>query len=1262
MSGFTALAERLARAGHSGAEVLVGTISRIFTPLLDVTCSYGGDVLKFGGDALLLFFDGADHLPRACAAADGMRRALRRVGTVQVGTRSVTLRMSQGLHSGTFDFFLVGSRHAELVVAGAAATTTVQMEAAAAAQEILLSASAAAELDERLTVAHDSGGRLLRLAPKVRVAQQESFAPAGEPQVLERFVPLAVRGRLDSIVSESEHRQATVAFLHFTGVDALLEEQGPEEVHRRLHALTNTVVEASAEFGVCILCTDVGPDGGKFMLASGVPEAQEDADERMLRAAHAVVQTDVGLPVRVGVNRGHVYGGAVGAPTRFTYSTMGDAVNLAARVMGKAAPRQLLATADVIARCAERFAVAPLPAFMVKGKSQPVQAFAVGEPIRGARRRSVDQPFVGRLEYVERYASAHARAWSGSGSVIELVGDPGVGKSRLLREATARLEAAFRVEVQCDHYESSTAYSSARALLTGALGLQEGVQADAVVSVVRQRVLAAAPAVEPWLPLLGDILDVRWPPTPEASSLAPRLRRQRLGEVVRKVLRAVLPVGSVVVIADSFWMDEASADLLVPLLDMVEQSGWLVCLSRRPESTGLHAGRGYAADVLTLSPLPRDHSLALLLIADDSLTPHTAEQLLERAAGNPLFLLQLGAATAAGADLEALPDDVAAMVASRIDRLLPEDRRLLRYCAVLGSRFLEQELKDAVGDLVGRDVHRDDWDRLAAFVHRDDDGALRFENELFRKVAYEALPFAARRRAHAAAGEVLEGAGAEDRLELLSLHFHHAQHYDKSWHYSRRAGDRALRMYANQEAVELYRRAGEAWRFVASANSDDLAHVCEAMGDALEVTAQYREASQTYRRARRLTAGDARREIRLMLKEGVVRERLGRYPAAVRWYRRGLRQVETLREAADGEVVAKLLVAMAATRFRQGRLEECVSWAERAASAAEAAGHRATQAHSYFLLDSALTDLGRSESQLYRLRALPIYEELGDLVGQANVLNNLGINAYYEGRWDEAVELYEQSRERRVRAGDVMGAATAANNIAEILSDQGHTAEAEVLFREAGRVFRCAGYSIGEALVRSNLGRTAGRAGRYDEAHQLLNEALSAFRTIGAGVFVIETQARMAELLLARDDVAGARALAEAVLPAAVGAEAAVARTMLERIRGLCLARQGRLSEGRSLLITSVQRAESAGAEFELSVSLHVLACIEESMELPRARERRAASTRVLERLEVHNLGCYAMCDGPLAPPGGSDRDCLSGAGHSAGPPDPSRRSIQEVG
>ena len=743
--------------------------------------------------------------------------------------------------------------------------------------------------------------------------------------------------------------------------------------------------------------------------------------------------------------------------------------------------------------------------------------------------------------------------------------------------------------------------------------------------------LPTAPDLAPWLPLLGDVLDVELPETEELSFLLPRLRRQRLRDVTRQVLRAVLGTGTLIVIEDSFWIDEASADLLAPVLAGVRDRGWLVCLTRRPHNTGLYVGLGYDADVLELPPLSPEDSLLLLTHADESITPHVASTLAARAGGNPLFLLQLGAASGAGADLDNLPDDIEAMVASRIDRLAPNDRRVLRYASVLGMRFSESDLMLTVGDLLPHRPTAEDWDRLAGFVRHDTEGVLRFENELLRKVAYEALPFAARRRAHASAGQVLETKKNEDHLELLSLHFHHAQSYQKAWQYSREAGDRAAGLYANLEAVELYRRAVEAWRHLPAASRDDLAHVCEALGDALEVTSQYDAASRAYVRARQVGGSDAERGLRLMLKEGVVRERLGHYTSAIRWYGRALRQLDGQATGSAGVIQAKLLASMAATRFRQGKLEECVHWAEQAARAAEAAGHRATQAHAYFLLDSALTDLGREERELYRSRALPIYEEMGDLIGQANVLNNLGINAYYEGRWDTALELYEQSRDRRVRAGDVMGAATIANNIAEILSDQGRTEEAEALFKDAGRVFRSLGYTIGSALAQSNLGRAAGRAGRHVEAHEHLHEALRTFTHLGAAMFILETRARKAEVLLSEGDISGALALADSVLPMAEGAEAAVAHTMLTRIRGLCLALEGQLQPGRDVLITSVQTAEAAGADFELAISLRALAFVEQAMELPRAAERLSASRDVLDRLEVTDLGSYRLCEQPFS-------------------------------
>ncbi len=147
--------------------------------------------------------------------------------------------------------------------------------------------------------------------------------------------------------------------------------------------------------------------------------------------------------------------------------------------------------------------------------------------------------------------------------------------------------------------------------------------------------------------------------------------------------------------------------------------------------------------------------------------------------------------------------------------------------------------------------------------------------------------------------------------------------------------------------------------------------------------------------------------------------------------------------------------------------------------------------------------------------ALPIYEELGDLLGQANALNNLGIDAYYEGRWDEALAHYGRSRAARDRIGDVVGAATIANNIAEILSDQGRIDEAEAELREVRTICEAAGSLLMTAVADANLGRAASRAGRVDEAGELLYAAITSLREIDAGIgFVVEVQARLAEAAL----------------------------------------------------------------------------------------------------------------------------------------------------
>ena len=234
------------------------------------------------------------------------------------------------------------------------------------------------------------------------------------------------------------------------------------------------------------------------------------------------------------------------------------------------------------------------------------------------------------------------------------------------------------------------------------------------------------------------------------------------------------------------------------------------------------------------------------------------------------------------------------------------------------------------------------------------------------------------------------------------------------------------------------------------------------LADELELNGRFDEADAAPTIARRHRR-DLEASVRLLRKEGVIRERQGKYSQALRWYGRGLAAIGDLTAEATPRDARRAILrsAYAGVRFRQGRLWDTVRWARRAEAAAKDLDDPRMRAHSAYLLMTAYGVLRRPEVVEYRDVALPLFEQLGDWMYQGNVLNNLGVDAKEEGRWSEALELYERSRVARQEAGDVIGAAITMHNIGEILSDQGHLDEAQEHFESALRSWRRAGYAMG---------------------------------------------------------------------------------------------------------------------------------------------------------------------------------------------------------
>ena len=373
------MSERLSSQGEEGAEEVTDVMNATFEALLDVAYAEGGGLLKFGGDALLLLYDDEDHAPRAARAAFEMRRTLRAIGRPRTSVGAVQLKMHAGLHTGRFQFFLVGESHRELLVAGPAASRTVEMEAASEAGEILLSPETAMLLHADTLGAEKGPGRLLRGAPDVRgeLVPLPDVARAPDrgrgPRAL---APPAARGRPARRGAQTRGDRVRSVRRNRRGD----RHRGARGCSRGARALVARTIQAAAdEHQVTFLESDVDVDGGRIVLVSGAPQTFGDDEERMLRTVRAVMDAGVPLPLQIGVSEGRVFTGQVGASYRRTYTVLGDTAALAARLMARAGEDEIWVSSTALARGGARFAATELEPLQLKGKSEPVHAVVLGE-------------------------------------------------------------------------------------------------------------------------------------------------------------------------------------------------------------------------------------------------------------------------------------------------------------------------------------------------------------------------------------------------------------------------------------------------------------------------------------------------------------------------------------------------------------------------------------------------------------------------------------------------------------------------------------------------------------------------------------------------------------------------------------------------------------------------------------------------------------------------------------------------------------------
>lgn len=1183
ISGFTALSEKLARRGRIGAEELTEVLDHVFGRMLTVAYDRGGSLLKFGGDALLLMFVGADHPVQACSAAVEMRTVLRDARAYRTSAGRLDLKMSVGIHRGLVHAFRVGASHRELIVSGPAASMTTEMEETATAGEILVSPATAAALPPNSCSGTKGGGHLL--AWRRAKAPGPGWSPrvTSDPTVLEAATPVALRDHLGGARPEPEHHIATVGFLKFRGVDALMASGGPDAVADALDTLVVAVQQAVDAEGVTFLASDIDADGGKIIVVGGVPVVQEDDEGRVLRAARRIIDSAGPLQVQMGLNRGHVYVGEVGTDFRATYTIMGDTVNLAARLMAAAAPGELYATPSVLDHSLTLFETTPLEPFHVKGKQHPVQAYRVGaETARRPAERRRGLPFVGRAAERAELHTALEDLRTGAGRAVAVVGERGVGKSRLVDEVVRTLDGIHHFEIRAEPYGAATPYRPLRDPLRLLLGIEPG-EPDDMCRQLRAAVTRLLPHRLSLLALVGDVTMIPEPDGPEVALIDPQFRHDRTADVLIELLEHLCPGPLLIEVEDAHHMDASTAHVLARVASETDHRPWLVLTTRQPGAGSL----GEAERQLALGPLADDEAREMVLMATERapLRPHDVETIVRRAGGLPLFLEGIIGAVRASGGFDDLPESIDAVVSARLDALPPLPRRLLLFSSVLGLSFrtsILARLVEAEGIRVDAATRRS----LSEFLEPVEAGRLRFRHAMIRDVAYEGLSYRRRRELHRRAGEAVEeaaGAHTDEQADTLALHFFLAQDNRRAWHYSLVAGRIAHDACANPEAVAHYRRALESARRLREIDDRAVADVWVALGDVSERSGHYEDSVAAYRRAARLV-DDQYRRLDLTAKRAMVRRHSASYRAALRETALGLKQVGLDLTAAGQRAQARLLVERSSVRRYQQRPAEALPLAVEAERLARNVGDLETLALALVSVGWAQRMLGHGDGITNYEEALDIFERLGDMAGVALVSNNLGGEAYFEGRWDLAVQAYQRSLEAELRNGNDVAAAIPAGNIAEVLISQGRLDEAEPLLVDAIRVMRASGYPAA-GFFETELARLHIHRGDYAAAEALLDRITAEGLATDEPASVLNAAIQRADSVLRQGNVTDALSLLDQITERA-GEMAEVLAPVLGRLRAAALVSLGRSAEAVEQVDLALEHARRQGLLYDQALLL----------------------------------------------------------------------------
>jgi len=1123
VSGFTPLTEALVAGlgARRGAEELTRLLNAVYTGLVSRVHHFGGSIACYIGDALIGFFPG-DVGVRGVACALQMQRAMKQFQAIAApqGGR-VSLTMKAAVAAGPVRRYLIGDPEIQLldVLVGATVDRLAEGERLAERGEVIASPE----------VARKAGAHLMVGTWRGRFAVVEGLRGNVEPTpwpdlpsrglTSERLRPYLlgpVHERVQAGQGEflGELRPVSVLFFRFTGID--YDEDATAASN--LDAFTKWVQGVAARYGGHVLLLTTADKGSHLYVVFGALEAHEDDPQRALAAAMELEAPPAGLDfitgTQIGVSHGRARVGVYGSKSRRTYGALGDAVNLAARLMSAAPVGEIRCSETVHEIAKGQWAFDALPPVELKGIDRPQPVY---RPIGREESGTVDvvTRLVGRRAELGVIRKTSKDVEAGARRILLIEGEAGIGKSRLVEELRRLASGSGSTCLigAADSIEQHTPYRVWRTLLRGLFELETGGDPSTQRGLILERLVAIDPTYVDRAPLLNDVLGLGFPESRTTSGFEPEVRQESLSALIGELLVDRTNAGPVtLIVEDAHWLDSLSWELVVSAARALANRPVLFVVTHRPyadvvpaQHAALAQMRG--AEKLPLGALPPEETVALaaarLGLESPVLPEDVGALLVERAEGNPFFAVELiealrdrglltiengACAVVGGADVlrMSVPDTLEGMILARLDRLPAAEQLTVKVASVIGRSFLLRTVHDVHPMRIGNEALSEHLDhtnrrRLTLLEAEEPDPRYAFQHVMIQQVAYETLLFEQRRELHRCVAGWFEETYAEQldpHVPLLVVHWNRAGHGEKECVYARLAGEQAAARHANAEAEIYFSRALELIdELDERRESERRFDVLQRRARILGLLGRVEEERADLERILPIVeaSGEAfqRGEIRLLWSD--FHRRCGQFDAAKE---QGELALAAMEEAGDPAGRASALAHVGNALEGAGRFQEAREFAQKALDTFRDLGALPGQAASVKSLGIISARLGELPEALERFdEARSLYRELGDRKGEADILGNLGALNYYLGEYERCIEYTEQAQPLFHEIGNRIGSAKCLTNLGNSYSALGAFAEGLEHHGRALEVYEQLEDASGQADSLCNMGIALGALG-----------------------------------------------------------------------------------------------------------------------------------------------------------------------------------------